>query len=66
MSHYNGTAEEIWDQCDGKIDYVFAGAGTGGTICGISRKLKEKDPSIKIIGVDPIGSILASPANLND
>jgi cystathionine beta-synthase len=62
MSHYDGTAQEIWEQCDGKIDYVFCGAGTGGTICGISRKLKEKDPNIKIIGVDPIGSILACPA----
>lgn len=65
MSHYNGTAEEMWDQCDGKIDYVFVGAGTGGTICGISRKLKEKDSNIKIIGIDPIGSILAAPEALN-
>jgi cystathionine beta-synthase len=66
MSHYDGTAEEIWQACDGKLDYMFLGAGTGGTVCGISRKLKEKDPNIKIIGVDPYGSILAEPAKLNE
>ena len=43
IAHYDETAEEIWDQCDGKIDYMFIGAGTGGTLTGISRKLKEKD-----------------------
>jgi cystathionine beta-synthase len=41
---------------------MFLGAGTGGTVTGISRKLKEKNPNIKIIGVDPYGSILAEPA----
>lgn len=61
IAHYDETAEEIWDQCDGKIDYMFIGAGTGGTLTGISRKLKEKDPSIKIIAIDPVGSILAPP-----
>ena len=66
MSHYEGTAEEIWNQCDGKVDYLFMGAGTGGTVTGISRKLKEKNPEIKIIGVDPYGSILAAPDNLNE
>ena len=65
IAHYDETAEEIWDQCDGKIDYMFIGAGTGGTLTGISRKLKEKDPSIKIIAIDPVGSILAPP-ELND
>lgn len=59
MAHYQETGQEIWDQCDGKIDYVFMGAGTAGTMTGISRKLKEKDPNIKIIAVDPYGSILA-------
>ena len=66
LSHYDGTAEEIWQQTDGKVDYVFLGAGTGGTVTGISRKLKERNPDIKIIGVDPYGSILAEPANLNE
>ena len=41
------------------------GAGTGGTLAGVSRKLKQKDPKIKIIGIDPIGSILAEPKELN-
>ena len=59
MVHYEETAEEIFDQCDGKIDYIFIGAGTGGTITGIARRIKEKDPSIKIIGVDPHGFVIA-------
>ena len=59
MAHYQGTAEEIWEQCDHRIDYMICGAGTGGTITGISRKLKELDPNIKVIGVDPYGSVLA-------
>ncbi|XP_071959165.1 cystathionine beta-synthase-like [Antedon mediterranea] len=66
LAHYDRTAEEIWDQCDGKLDMIVAGAGTGGTICGLARKLKEKNPKIKIIGVDPIGSILALPDSLNE
>lgn len=66
MVHYEETGEEIFEQCDGKIDYVVIGAGTGGTITGIARKLKEKDPNIKIIGVDPNGSVLAEPASLNE
>jgi len=65
MAHYEETGQEIWDQCEGKLDYVFVGAGTGGTIAGISRKLKEKNPNITIVGVDPFGSILAEPASLN-
>lgn len=66
MAHYDETGEEIFNQCDGKVDYVFIGAGTAGTLTGISRKLKERDPKIKIIGVDPFGSILAQPDHLND
>ncbi|XP_060786471.1 cystathionine beta-synthase-like protein isoform X1 [Neoarius graeffei] len=65
LAHYDTTAEEILEQCDGKIDMLVAGAGTGGTITGIARKLKEKCPNIKIIGVDPEGSILAEPEELN-
>ena len=42
---------------EGKIDYFVAGVGTGGTICGVSKFLKEKDPKIRVIGVDPLGSI---------
>uniref|UniRef100_A0AAZ3SRN9 Cystathionine beta-synthase n=1 Tax=Oncorhynchus tshawytscha TaxID=74940 RepID=A0AAZ3SRN9_ONCTS len=57
--------EEILEQCDGKVDMLVAGAGTGGTITGIARKLKERCPNIQIIGVDPEGSILAEPEELN-
>jgi len=66
QAHYEYTAEEIWKQSGGKVDMLVAGAGTGGTISGIARKLKELNPNIKIVGVDPEGSILAQPENLND
>uniref|UniRef100_A0AAX7VNM9 Cystathionine beta-synthase n=1 Tax=Astatotilapia calliptera TaxID=8154 RepID=A0AAX7VNM9_ASTCA len=65
LAHYDTTAEEILEQCEGKVDMLVAGAGTGGTITGIARKLKERCPNIKIIGVDPEGSILAEPEELN-
>src|SRR3984885_14192881 len=57
--HYMSTGPEIWEQTDGSVDVVVAGVGTGGTISGIGKFLKEKKPSVKIIGVDPIGSLLA-------
>ncbi|XP_043664268.1 cystathionine beta-synthase isoform X2 [Vespula pensylvanica] len=66
LAHYDQTAMEIWKQCDGKLDYVVIGAGTGGTVSGIGRKLKELHPEITIIAVDPIGSILAFPSELNE
>lgn len=53
------------DACDGKIDMVVLGAGTGGTITGIARKIKEHCPNVVIVGVDPLGSTLAQPAELN-
>lgn len=56
-AHYYGTGPEIWDQMDGRIDYLVAGMGTGGTICGAGRYLKERDPRIQVIAVDPVGSI---------
>nr|XP_045726609.1 cystathionine beta-synthase isoform X1 [Mirounga angustirostris] len=65
LAHYDTTAEEILQQCEGKLDMLVASAGTGGTITGIARKLKEKCPGCKIIGVDPEGSILAEPEELN-
>jgi len=61
LAHYDTTAEEILDACDGKIDMIVVGAGTGGTISGIGRKFKEKCPDCKIVGADPHGSILADP-----
>lgn len=65
-AHYDGTAEEILDQCDGKVDYIFSASGTGGTVAGIGKKIKEKCPNCKIIGVDPFGSLLALPNKLNE
>jgi cystathionine beta-synthase len=56
--HYEDTAEEIIRQCGGKLDYFISGAGTGGVISGVGQKLKEKIPSVQIIGVDPVGSII--------
>lgn len=66
MAHYDWTGAEIVDQCGGKLDYMVISAGTGGTITGIAKKLKEKIPGVKVIGVDPQGSILALPDSLND
>ncbi len=57
-SHYLTTGPEIWEQTHGQVTDVIAGMGTGGTISGIGRYLKEQNPNIKIIGVDPTGSIL--------
>lgn len=64
-AHYKGTAQEIYDQCGGRVDYVFIGAGTGGTITGVAKRLKELNPEIKVIGIDPVGSIMAEPSTLN-
>lgn len=57
-AHYESTAQEILDDFAGHLDMLVAGVGTGGTITGIARRLKEVNPAIQIIGVDPIGSIL--------
>lgn len=65
-AHYDGTAEEIVQQTGGKVDMVVVGAGTGGTITGISYKIKEHCPDAVIVGVDPLGSILALPETLNE
>lgn len=56
QAHYTMTGPEIWRQTDGKITHFFAAAGTGGTISGVGRYLKEQNPSIKVIGVDSINS----------
>jgi len=59
QAHYDGTAPEIWKQTDGTLDVFVAGIGTGGTITGNARFLKEKKPSLMVVGADPEGSIYA-------
>ncbi len=58
LAHYETTGREIYEQMDGKIDYLVAGAGSGGTYSGILRYLKEKNPNIKGILADPVGSTM--------
>jgi cystathionine beta-synthase len=55
--HYGSTGPEIWEDTSGEIDVFVAGLGTGGTLAGIGRYLKEKKPQVQLVGVDPIGSL---------
>jgi cystathionine beta-synthase len=57
-AHYNSTGPEIWDQTEGEITHLVACSGTGGTISGIAKYLKEQNPDVKVIGVDAYGSVL--------
>ncbi|MHC4422051.1 MAG: pyridoxal-phosphate dependent enzyme [Planctomycetota bacterium] len=57
-AHYFGTGAEIWDDFGDSLDLIVIGAGTGGTIAGVAKYLKERNPKIKVVGVDPEGSIL--------
>ena len=59
QAHYDTTGPELWEQSEGRITHFVAAAGTGGTLTGIGRYLKEKNPKIQIIAGDPVGSILA-------
>jgi len=58
QAHYETTGPEIYDDLDGKIDYLVAGAGSGGTLTGIAKYIKEKNPSVKVIMADPYGSTM--------
>ncbi|TMB47341.1 MAG: cystathionine beta-synthase [Chloroflexi bacterium] len=60
-AHYRTTGPEIWEQTQGRVDYFVAGMGTGGTISGVARYLKEQKPSVQIVGADPEGSLYSGP-----
>lgn len=57
QAHYETTGPEIWEQTEGKITHLVVGVGTGGTICGTGKFLKEKNPAIKVLGIDTYGSV---------
>ncbi len=59
-AHYAATGPEIWNDCDGKIDLFVAGVGTGGTLSGVAKFLKEKSPAIQVVAVEPADSPLLS------
>ncbi len=63
QAHYDTTGPEIWSQLDGRVDAIVVGVGSGGTLTGCARYLREKNPNVRIILADPAGSILAPLAN---
>ncbi len=65
-AHYRTTGPELWEQSEGRITHFFAGAGTGGTITGTARYLKEQNPAVRIVGVDPVGSMIGPFFNTGD
>ena len=63
-THYESTGPELWEQTAGRITHFVAGVGTGGTISGVARYLKERNPAARVIGADPEGSIYTAPDNM--
>ena len=61
QTHYETTGPELWEQVGGRLDAFVCGVGTGGTVSGIGRYLKEQDPNVRIVGADPEGSIYTMP-----
>jgi cystathionine beta-synthase len=57
-AHFRTTGPELWEQSEGRITHFLAGAGTGGTITGTARYLKQENPAVRIVGVDPEGSMI--------
>ncbi len=66
LAHYETTGREIYEDLEGKIDYLVAGAGSGGTFSGIMKYLKEKDPSVKGVLADPEGSLIGGGTDHHD